>query len=85
MKCAKMRKKEAKQLVVHNGAEHDQSSQDFHNPSKESGQFDDPSTEGQDVDVVKVDLDENAEILPSSVTSASTDNPADASFKVMGM
>ena len=77
--------KEAKQLVGHNGAEDDQSSQDLHNPSKESGQFDDPSTEGQDVDVVKVELDENAEIVPSSVTSASTDNPADASFKVMGM
>ena len=73
--------KEAKQLVGHNGAEDDQSSQDLHNPSKESGQFDDPSTEGQDVDVVKVDPDENAE---TSVLSASSDNPADASFKVMG-
>ena len=48
--------KEAKQFVGHNGAEDDQSSQDVHNPSKESGQFDDPSTEGQDVDLVKVEI-----------------------------
>ena len=73
--------KEAKQLVGNNGAEDDQSSQDVNDPSKESGQFDDPSTERQDVDLVKADPDQNAK---TSVCSASSDNPADASFKVMG-
>ena len=71
----------AKQLVEHNGVEYDQASEDVHDPSKESGQFDDPSTEGQDVDLDKPNPDKNAR---TSVCSASSDNPADASFKVMG-